>query len=263
MATIHTQLGKKGGAGKSQSCLFLAQGLEQAERKVGLIDLDPATSTLTKYKGLEVITIPGMISADSGEIDPARFDELIEIANNRTDLDDIVIDTGASNCITFFNYLARNDAFELFEAEGHRNIIHCVVQGGDNQVETLKTLGEIQELFPETEKVVWLNEYQHRLKFGEEGAEAISKVKEFKAAKKTILAAFRLPFLMPSTEAPQINKMNEEGILFREVRSSDLFKLAEKHRLEKFAKVVLGQISEGMKKILGKDEVKKPEEETA
>lgn len=254
MTTTHFSIGKKGGIGKSQSCLFCAQGLIRAGRNVALIDLDPATSTLTKYKGLEVITLANMIDPDSGEIDPARFDELIEIANDRKDLDDLIIDTGASNCITFFNYLARNDTFELFEAEGHRTIIHTVIQGGDNQDETLKTLGEIQDLFPETEKIVWLNEYKNKLRFGEAGAEAISNTKEFKASKKTILAAFRLPYLLPNTEAPQINKMNEKGILFSEVRDSGEFKLAEIHRLEKYSKVVLGQISEGMNKLLAETE---------
>lgn len=250
MTTTHFSIGKKGGIGKSQSCLFCAQGLIRADRKVALIDLDPATSTLTKYKGLEVITLANMIDPDSGEIDPARFDELIEIANSRTDLDDLIVDTGASNCITFFNYLARNDTFDLFQAEGHRTIIHTVVQGGDNQEETMKTLGEIQELFPETEKIIWLNEYKHKLRFGDEGAEGISNTKEFKAAKKTILAAFRLPYLLPNTEAPQINKMNEKGILFSEVKESGQFKLAEIHRLEKYSKVVIGQIAQGVTKIL-------------
>lgn len=253
MTTTHFSIGKKGGIGKSQSCLFCAQGLIQAEHKVALIDLDPATSTLTKYEGLEVITLPNMIDPDSGEIDPARFDELIEIANARDDLDDLIIDTGASNCITFFNYLGRNDTFELFEAEGHRPIIHTVVQGGDNQIETLNTLGEIQEMFPTIEKIIWLNEYKNKLRFGDNGAEAISNTKEFKAAKKTILAAFRLPYLLPNTEAPQINKMNEKGILFSEVKKSGEFKLAEIHRLEKFSKVVLGQIREGMEKIFSKE----------
>lgn len=254
MTTTHFSIGKKGGIGKSQSCLFCAQGLLETGRKVALVDLDPATSTLTKYKGLEVITLSNMIDRDSGEIDPARFDDLIELANEREDLDDLIIDTGASNCITFFNYLGRNDTFELFKAEGHRAIIHTVIQGGDNQTETLKTLGEIQELFPTTEKILWLNEYQNKLRFGDDGAEAISTTKEFKAAKKTILAAFRLPFLLPNTEGPQINKMNDKGILFSEIKKSGQFKLAEIHRLEKFSRVVLGQISEGMTKILKETE---------
>jgi len=259
MTTTHFSIGKKGGIGKSQSCVFLSQGLTRAGRKNALIDLDPATSTLTKYKGLEVITLPNMISPDSGEIDPARFDELIEIANERTDLDDLIIDTGASNCITFFNYLARNDTFDLFKAEGHRVIAHTVIKGGDDQAETLSTLGEIQELFPEAEKILWLNEYLHRLNFGDDkGAESIVTSKEFKASKKTILAAFKLPYLIPATEAPQINKMNEKGILFSEIKQSKEFKIAEKHRLEKYSNIVLGQIAEGMSKIL-----KQKEKETA
>lgn len=255
MTTTHFSIGKKGGIGKSQSCLFCAQGLINSGRKVALIDLDPATSTLTKYKGLEVILMGNMIDSDSGEIDPARFDDLIEIANQRDDLDDLIIDTGASNCITFFNYLARNDTFDLFAAEGHRPIIHTVIQGGDNQHETLKTLGEINELFPTTEKILWLNEHANKLHFNEikgkiVGAEGISEANEFKAGKKTVLSVFRLPYLLPATEAPQINKMNEKGILFSEVRECGEFKLAEIHRLEKFAKIVIGQISKGMGKIV-------------
>ncbi|WP_166426110.1 AAA family ATPase [Paraglaciecola sp. 20A4] len=256
MTTTHFSLGKKGGIGKSQSCVFLAQGLVKADRKVALIDLDPATSTIKKYAGLEVIELVDMIDRDSGEIDPARFDELIEIANERNDLDDLIIDTGASNCITFFNYLARNDSFELFEAEGHRAIIHTVIKGGDDQTETLNTLSEINDLFPEIEKILWLNEYQHKLRFSEKGAEGIVDTKPFKDAKKKILAVFKLPYLVPATEAPQINKMNENGILFSEVKSSGLFKLAEVHRLNKYSTIVLGQIAEGMTKVLA-EEVKK------
>jgi len=232
MSKVHFSIGKKGGIGKSQSCLFCAQGLIQASSKVALIDLDPATSTLTKYKGLEVITLPNMINPDSGEIDPARFDELIDIANERVDLDDIIIDTGASNCITFFNYLARNDTFELFQAEGHDTIIHTVVAGGSDQEETLATLAEIQQLFPDTPKILWLNEYLHRLTFsGGLGAEAIQETPTFKEAKHSILAVFRLPYLLPSTEAPQINKMNEQGILFSEVKSSGQFSLKALSRI--------------------------------
>lgn len=250
MATIHTILGKKGGIGKTQSAVFAAQGLLGADRKVGLIDLDPATSTLSKYKALEVICLSDMINPDSGEIDPARFDELIEIANSRTDLDDLIIDTGASNCITFYNYLARNDTFELFELQGHKNVIHTVLQGGDNQEETFNTLKEINELFPEVNKIVWLNEYQHKIRFGDKGVEAIEKNKIFQEASESILAAFRLPFLNPSTEAPQINKLNTNGLLFKEVDKSKLFGIAESHRLNKYAKTTIGQITEGMKAVL-------------
>ncbi|NRA71972.1 MAG: AAA family ATPase [Gammaproteobacteria bacterium] len=258
MATMHISMGEKGGIGKSQSCIFLAQGLMNAGRKVALIDLDPATSALVKYKGLDVIVIDNMINPDTKDIDPSRFDELIEIANSRTELDDIIIDSGASNCIQFFNYIARNDAIELFELEGHRAIIHTVLQGGDNQETTLKTLTKIFELFPDAKKILWANEYIHKMKFpGKKaneflGADAIMQQPAAKAGLGSVLAIFKLPFLIPNTEAPQINKMNELGILFSEVRGSDIFKIAEKHRLDKFSKIVLGQISDGMTKILTK-----------
>ncbi len=250
MPTVHFSIGKKGGIGKSQICIIAAQGLINAERKVAVIDLDPATSTITKFEGLEVIVFPDMIDRNSGEVDPARFDDLIELANDRDDLDDLIIDTGASNCITFFNYLDRNDTFELFEEEGFRPIIHAVVQGGDNQAETLKTLSEIQELFPDTEKFIWLNEYLNRLNFDGDDAIGFTKSKEFKEAKKSILAVFRLPYLLPNTEAPQINKMNENGILFSEVDSCGLFKIAEKKRLKKYSSIVIGQFTEAANSLL-------------
>lgn len=250
MSTVHFMLGEKGGIGKSQTCVFLAQGLEKTGRKVGLIDLDPATQTLVKYKSLEVMEIKNMISDISGEIDSARFDELIEIVNDRTDLDDIIIDTGSSNCIPFNNYLNRNDSFDLFTNQGHDVIIHTVIAGGDLTAPTLRTFEKLHKDFPGFKKILWLNEYAHKLDIKGKGVEALTDTEVFKAAKGQILAVFRLPYLLPQTEAPLINRMSESGLLFAEVSKSNEFKLAEKHRLEKFSSVVIGQISEGMSDIL-------------
>lgn len=259
MSTVHISIGKKGGIGKTQSCIFLAQGLMLDNQKVGVIDLDPATSTISKYAGLDRIKINDMLESVSGDINWDRFDDLIEIANERNDLDHIIIDSGSSNCIQVFNYLKRNDAFELFKSEGHTPIIHTVIQGGDNQDETLSTLDEICETFPGTPKVIWINEYLHKFSFDGKGVEAITEVPQFKKAKSSIKAVFRLPYLLPQQELKVINKMNEMGILFSEVKGSKDFKIAEKNRVGIFAEKVLSQIPAGISQITSKTTAKKGE----
>jgi len=248
-------LGQKGGIGKSTVCTFLAQGLQRAGRKVGLIDLDPATQTLVKFNQLEIIDFKDMISEEMGEIDSARFDDLIEIVNSRSDFDDIIMDSGSSNIISLINYLKRNDSFSLFENQGHDVIIHTVIAGGDMTSATLKTLGILHEDFRGTDKILWLNEYAHRMEIdGAKGVEAVFKTPIYNDAKESIKAVFALPSLHPQLEANLINGMLDKGILFSEVDKSDEFKLAEKNRLNKFATIVLGQISEGMRDILTETE---------
>jgi hypothetical protein len=154
MNTIHLILQGKGGVGKSLVASLLMQYLREKELAILGIDTDPVNSTLAGYKGMPVKLLELL---DGGDIDPRRFDLLVETVM-ALDNHHVIVDNGASSFIPLCSYLAGSGAIDLLEQHGHTVYLHTVITGGQAMSDTANGLASLCRNF-ETPIIVWLNSY--------------------------------------------------------------------------------------------------------
>ncbi len=113
MAKVHMILQGKGGVGKSFIASILAQHYYAKKKNVLCIDTDPVNATFHGFKKLNVQRLDLM---EGDEIDPRKFDDLIEsISKSKTD---VVIDNGASTFVALAHYLISNQIPALLKNSG-------------------------------------------------------------------------------------------------------------------------------------------------
>lgn len=156
MATIHCILQGKGGVGKSMVAAMLAQYLRAREVDVHCFDTDPINATLAGYAELGAEAIEIM---DGSDIDPRRFDALMERLLDLPPEAHAVVDNGASSFVPLGSYLLDTQAITLLEDEGHAVMLHTVVTGGQAILDTLAGLQSLARHFPASPLVVWLNRF--------------------------------------------------------------------------------------------------------
>ena len=155
MAKIHMILQGKGGVGKS----FISSTLAQHKFAKGgnplCIDTDPVNATFYGFKKLNVKQINVM---NNDEIDPRKFDDLIELIAKAEN--DVIIDNGASTFVPMSHYLISNQIPALLLDMGHELVVHTVITGSQALLDTLNGFVHLIKQFPkEALFVVWLNPY--------------------------------------------------------------------------------------------------------
>lgn len=156
MATIHFILQGKGGVGKSMVAAFLYQALQQSGKTVRGYDTDPVNSTLAGFKEFDVSTVQIM---EDGNINPRKFDNLLESLMDAPEDAHAVVDNGASSFVALGAYIEENGVLPLLTNAGHKVFLHTIVTGGQAMPDTLKGLVHLAKFFSETPLVVWLNPY--------------------------------------------------------------------------------------------------------
>jgi hypothetical protein len=156
MAMIHIILQGKGGVGKSLIASLLAQYLQAKDLTVYCFDTDPVNATLAGYEALDAVALDIMSGDD---IDPRRFDQLMDAIIELPADAHVVVDNGASSFVPLGSYLLENQALEVLEEHGHSVMLHTVVTGGQAILDTLSGLKSLVSHFPSTPIVVWLNRY--------------------------------------------------------------------------------------------------------
>ena len=156
MPTLHFILQGKGGVGKSLVASLLAQYLRHKDQAVRCFDTDPINATLAGYADLHVDPIEIMQGSD---IDPRRFDGLMDRLLHLSEGAHAVVDNGASSFVPLGSYLLENQAVELLCEQGCEVMLHTVVTGGQAILDTLAGLQSLARHFAETPLVVWLNRY--------------------------------------------------------------------------------------------------------
>ncbi|WP_180966843.1 conjugal transfer protein TraL [Cohaesibacter celericrescens] len=154
--TFHLVLQAKGGIGKSLTASILAQYFLNHGDSVTAIDGDPSSPTISAIPGLNAVALQ---IVDQDEINPRRFDEMMETVIEAEEGAQIVCDIGASSYIAFVSYLAQNHAIELLQDSDIRVLIHSPICGGQAFEETLNGLAAMIDLFVTAEFVVWENEF--------------------------------------------------------------------------------------------------------
>ncbi|OQW55395.1 MAG: conjugal transfer protein TraL [Proteobacteria bacterium HN_bin10] len=236
MASIHLILQGKGGVGKSMIAAFIAQ-YKLGKGKLPLcLDTDPVNASFEAYKSLKVSRLSIL---QHEEIDPRRFDQLIEqIAKSKTD---VIIDNGASSFVPLSAYVLSNHVPTLLRDMGHQLIVHTVVTGGQALLDTLTGMTQLIRQFPaEVPFVVWLNPYWGPIEL--EG-KSFEQMKAYREHKDRISAIIPLPDLKKETFGRDLSDMLQAHLTFDEAIASPSLTIMARQRLSIIKKQLFEQFS--------------------
>ncbi|WP_031485841.1 nucleotide-binding protein [Maridesulfovibrio frigidus] len=215
MATIHMILQGKGGVGKSLIASLITQYLLESGKDVSCVDTDPVNATFAGYKKFNVTALDIM---NGNDIDPRRFDTLVELMLALPEDSQMVIDNGAATFVPLASYLADNNVFELLRESGHQVNIHTVVTGGQALPDTLSGLNSLLKAF-EVPIYIWLNGY-----FGQINLKGKS-FEEFKVYKDNIdrlAALIHLPQKKKETFGRDLEDLLTNKMTFQQAQESTL-----------------------------------------
>ena len=164
---VHFSLQAKGGVGKTLTASLVAQYLTEMGRSPICFDTDPLNESFVRIKALGATEVP-LLKDDA--INADEVDRLIE--RILTVDAEIVVDNGAASFVPMSRYLIENNIAELIEGAGKRMVIHTVIVGGGNTLDTAKGLEAILTNFPPSVKVVvWINDYFGAVESGDSFSE--------------------------------------------------------------------------------------------
>ena len=235
MKQIHFILQGKGGVGKSFIASLLAQFLRDRKKgQVVCFDTDPVNPTLSRYKQLNVQTVP--ILTEHKTIDTSRFDSFIEQLIEQDGL--AVIDNGAATFVPLLGYITEIDLFSIFKDSDIEVFIHVPVVGGQAFNETLAGFVQIGSLGTDFKLVAWLNEFQGEIEQGK-------SFKDFKAVQHNaskFIGQVTLQNRNPDTFGKDIRRMTEDSITFNQVLEDKSYTLIPKQRLKQVRDDVYRQL---------------------
>lgn len=244
--TVHFILQAKGGIGKS----YVASMLTQYFMKIGIdvkgFDLDQENATFADFEALGVTHIN--VYDSNRDIDPRRFDELMEVLLNQDGT--FVIDTGANTFSSLLCYLVENDVFELLERNNKKIYVHTIVGGGAELAHTANGFNSIAQS-TSAPIILWLNEHFGALEvetgnFDEDGkkiTKSFTDMKVFKSHEDRLAGVVMLHFRNTKTFGVDIRKMNTLKLTVDEVMANQEFNSMAKDRIGNVAKDIFGQLS--------------------
>jgi len=220
----HFVLQGKGGVGKSLVASLLAQWLADQQRLQACYDTDPVNGS---FQSIPALGAEPVELLTRNAINVKGVDRLIEaiVAAEK----DVVVDNGAASFLPLSRYLLENDIPAVLKQHGVGMIVHTLVTGGSNGLDTLKGLEAlIQHFASGAQIVVWVNEFFGPARY--RGTEF-----EHTAVYTENQAKFRgtiyLRQLDPELFAPNLAEMLDRKLTFAEAAASDDFMLMEKSRL--------------------------------
>lgn len=216
MSKVHMILQGKGGVGKSFIASVLAQHRYAKDRDLLCIDTDPVNSTFSGFNKLNVQQLKLM---EGDEINPRKFDDLIEIvASTQTD---IVIDNGASTFVPLSHYLISNRIPALLNDMGHELVVHTVITGSQALMDTISGFSQMIKQYPkEVIFVVWLNPFWGKI---ESKGKDFESMKAYLDNKNRVSAIIRIPQYKADTFGRDISDMLQSRLTFEEaIKSADL-----------------------------------------
>jgi len=209
MAKIHILLQGKGGVGKSLIASILAQYSDSKKKDVLCIDTDPVNASLYGFEKLNVKKLDLM---DGDNVDPRKFDSLIEIITKRKN--DVIIDNGASTFVGLSHYLISNQVSTMLKENGHELIIHTVITGGQALTDTLHGFNKIAKQFPsDVSFIVWLNQFWGKI---EMNGKSFESMKAYLDNKSRISAIITIPEYKPETFGRDLREMLQDKLTFDE-----------------------------------------------
>lgn len=232
----HFVLQSKGGAGKSVCSAILAQYLSDQNNEVLLIDTDPSNKTLGSFKDLNVEEI--QVLNKSKIVDQSAFDGFI---NNFMSVDKpMLVDTGSGDFLPINGYILQNELPELFQENGKQMVIHCPINFGQSEEETIKCLVGIVTNYPNTPVVVWENEF-----FGTNANEFRDTIL-FKRT-NNIIGSIKIRKMLTDTEERDFSNMLKQSLTFKQVSNatdSNYWGFIQKTRVNRIKKEIWAQLDE-------------------
>jgi len=224
MAKIHMILQGKGGVGKSFIASTLAQHKLAKGKKLICVDTDPVNATFHGFRKLNVRKI-NVMSGD--EIDPRKFDDLIELISKSES--DVIIDNGASTFVPMSHYLISNQIPALLPDMGHELVIHTVITGSQALLDTLTGFANLIESFPiDTLFVVWLNPYWGEI---EMDGKRFEEMKTYLDNKSRVSAIIRIPNYKADTFGKDLSEILQSKLTFSEALESKSLPIMVRQRL--------------------------------
>jgi hypothetical protein len=222
--SAHFILQGKGGVGKSLVASLVAQYLADQGRLEGCFDTDPVNGSLQTIPALKAKAVE-LLAGD--QLNVKGVDRLVEsIVSAKSD---IVVDNGAASFLPLSRYLVENDIPTVLSEHGASMVLHTVVTGGGNGLDTLKGLDALVGHFvPGAAIVVWVNEFFGPARFDGTDFEDTNVYKEHASKLRGMVYLRKLD---PVMFAPNLAAMLERHMTFAEAAASDDFMLMEKSRL--------------------------------
>ena len=166
MPQVDMILQGKGGVGKSFIASLIAQHCKGLGVETVCIDTDPVNATFSGYKAYGVSRIELF---DGDDIDPLRFDELVDAMMQAPEGSVVTVDNGAATFVPLCAYLLESGAVGVLREAGRGVRFHTVVTGGQAEQDTLKGFDALCGNCPDVPTVVWGNEYFGRIARGTKG----------------------------------------------------------------------------------------------
>ncbi len=223
----------KGGVGKSHVASLIAQWLAERGALSACYDTDPVNGSLQTIPALDARPVELLAK---NAINVAGVDRLVEeiVAAEG----DVVVDNGAASFLPLSRYLVENDIAGVLSEHGVDMLVHTVVTGGGNGLDTLKGLNALVLHFaPGAGVVVWVNEYFGPARFKGVDFEQTAVFTDNRAALRGVIY---LPELEPDMFAPAVAEMLERKLTFAE--AFEAFPLMPRSRLHKVKRDIWGQI---------------------
>lgn len=241
---IHNVLTKKGGVGKSLVCVLLGCYFQERSQRTLNIDLDPNQPTFTRHKSLDVHRVS---ITRNGKVDSGLFDDALSLiygahdTTPRTDLDQVVIDSGAGSYLPFVEYMRREEVVGDFAALHYRHTLHVVLAGGQALDDCLSALDELITLFGEQSRVVvWLNDYFDALPW--HGVDGFCESGAYRKHGHLIDGIIQMPDLDPETEGRAFTRFTGRNETFAEALASGEYRFSDSKRLMRIRRAYYDQL---------------------
>ena len=239
MAIVHMTLQGKGGVGKSYVSSVLAQYFQRSDKSPICFDTDPINQTFSRFKALDVTHLK-LSDGKDDEIDPRKFDALMERILEAPDDAVFVIDNGSSSYLPIISYMVENNVISILRENGHQVIFHAVLVGGQAYDDTVDGLAKLFDYFSNCDVVVWLNEYFGPVKKDGEDFLSSPVAKSNSASIKSVvvLAQYRR-----ETYGVDIELMLNHALTFDEaLNNPELFQIMSRQRLKTVSTGVFGAL---------------------
>ena len=236
MKKVHMVLQGKGGVGKSFASSMIAQYLLDRGENPVCIDADPVNATFagfTKFNAEKVRLL------EDGEINPRRFDEMMELIDRSNDT--VIVDSGASSYTPLSAYMFDNGVPDLLHERGRQLVLHILVVGGQGLLDTVTGFASIAAAFSEkTAIVVWLNPYHGAI---QHDGKSFEQLKAYLEHKKRVTSIITLPDLKEQTYGVDVRDMLKRSRTFAEALADPDVPLMQRHRLGRVRNAVFAELA--------------------
>ena len=228
----------KGGVGKTYIASLIAQYLIEQGEPVVCLDTDTVNATFRDLKALKVEPVD-LFKPNTDEINVNAMDGMVE--RFVTEDTNFVLDNGATSFVPLSRYLVQDGIADTLEAAGRKLVIHAVIAGGQELLQTGKGFDSIAKQFPASVDIVlWLNEHHGIIGTTEAGFETTPLYQEHKGR---VLGIVRLAHLHQQTFGANVSDMLARSLTFAEADASPDFFLVAKQRLRQVKRPIFEQLA--------------------